>query len=128
MLKTARVYSDIDFNFIAHPVTGNLTKVYDVFAIKQSIANIILTNFYERPFQPTLATGLSLFETADVFAEENIKTSIIDSLREHEPRARNVVVTTNVLADVNNINVSVTFEVVNVESPVTLNLVLHRSR
>ena len=51
------VYADLDMNFKAHPITGDLTIKKDSDAIKQSIKNIMLTNYYERPFKPSLGGG-----------------------------------------------------------------------
>ena len=42
------VYADLDMNFTPHPITGDLTIKKDTDAIKQSIKNIMLTNYYER--------------------------------------------------------------------------------
>ena len=42
MAKT-RTFSDLDLNFIANPVTKDVSKKYDESAIKQSIKNLILT-------------------------------------------------------------------------------------
>ena len=36
-----RIYSDIDLNFLAHPVTGDVSKKYDVDAVKQSLKTLI---------------------------------------------------------------------------------------
>ena len=51
------VYADLDMNFTPHPITGDLTIKKDTDAIKQSIKNIMLTNYYERPFKPALGGG-----------------------------------------------------------------------
>ena len=42
-------YSDLDLDFIAHPTTGDVVKKTGVDAIKRSVRNLILTNFYDRP-------------------------------------------------------------------------------
>ena len=70
-----RIYSDIDLNFLAHPVTGDVSKKYDVDAVKQSLKTLILTNYYERPFQPKLGSPVygMMFEHVDVPSSNSLK-------------------------------------------------------
>ena len=49
-----RTWADLDLDFTAHPVTKDIVLKRDVEAVKRSIRNLILTNQYERPFQPTI--------------------------------------------------------------------------
>ena len=43
-------YKDLDINFLAHPITGDVTTKTDSDAVKRAVKNIVLTNYYERPF------------------------------------------------------------------------------
>ena len=54
-----RRWSDLDLDFKAHPVTKDIVTKNDVEAVKRSIRNLILTNRYERPFQPELDGGVT---------------------------------------------------------------------
>ena len=40
------IYRDIPMSFNVHPVTGNMKLVANAESIKQSVKNIVLTNFY----------------------------------------------------------------------------------
>ena len=40
-------YSDLDLDFIAHPTTKDVVKKTGADAIKRSVRNLILTNFYD---------------------------------------------------------------------------------
>ena len=51
-------YSDLDLFFNAHPITKDITVKTDTDAIKRSVKNIVLTNYYERPFKPSLGGGV----------------------------------------------------------------------
>ena len=51
------LYSDLDFNF-AKTATNDVARKFDSNAIRQSLRNIVLTNFYERPFRPSLGVNL----------------------------------------------------------------------
>jgi len=96
---TARtsLYSDFDLAFKPHPNTGDITTLYDINAVKQSVKNLVLTNRGERPFAPNLGcdiTGL-LFEPADGFTAVSIKEAITLTLDTYEPRVnlKNIIVT-----------------------------------
>ena len=62
-----RDYIDFDFDFSANTETGDIFKKKDANAVKCSVRNLILTDFYERPFQPFLGSGVAqlLFELSD---------------------------------------------------------------
>ena len=61
------VFKDIPLSFTAHPVTGNVKALTNRDAVKQSVKNIVLTNFYERPYSPNLGGNIlsQLFENMD---------------------------------------------------------------
>ena len=63
-VATPDAFSDLDLFFVAHPVTGDVSRKLDTDAVKRSVKNIVLTNFYERPFKPSFGGGLRslLFE------------------------------------------------------------------
>ena len=64
--KTTVFYSDIFTDFTRHAVTGELNKKTNESSIKQSVKNLLLTNKYERLFEPELGSNLKalLFENA----------------------------------------------------------------
>ena len=37
-------YKDLDLNFMAHPITGDVTTKSDSEAVKRAVKNIVLTN------------------------------------------------------------------------------------
>jgi hypothetical protein len=57
-------YSDLDLLFKAHPISGDVTVKTDADAVKRAVKNIVLTNYYERPFKPSLGGNIRglLFE------------------------------------------------------------------
>ena len=65
--QKTKIYSDIDLRFTANPISGDVAKKYDVNAVKQSLRNLVLTQYYERPFQPNLGSPIYklLFENLD---------------------------------------------------------------
>ena len=62
--RSSRVYKDLNLNFTANPVTGDVATVTDVNAVKRSVRNLLLTNHYDRPFHPEIGSNIPylLFE------------------------------------------------------------------
>lgn len=130
LLTVNRLYSDIDFNFMAHPQTGDLVKVLDINAVKQSVKLLVLTTFSERLFSPDVGSpvfGL-LFEPIDDITTELIKQSILQTLDNYEPRiiVNQLTVTPN--SDQNSYAITLYFTVVNIPLPTTFSFTLSRLR
>jgi hypothetical protein len=66
MARNTRTFTDLDLNFLAHPVTKDVTAKTDEQAVKASIRNLILTSNYEKPFHPEIGSPIKslLFEPA----------------------------------------------------------------
>ena len=81
-------FKDLSITFKKHPVTDDLVTVKDKSAIAQSITNLLMTRKGERPFQPTLGSGLDniLFEPLDYGSAALIKKEIRETLNRFEPR------------------------------------------
>ena len=119
-------YLDIDLTFNKKPA-GDIYKKRDAAAVKQSIKNLLLTDHYEKPFNPFFGANLRgmLFEldtTDSIIIEDNIKRLI----GSYEPRAR--VDDVLVSSRGNDLNVSLYFTVQNDPSPHELDLILTRVR
>lgn len=82
-------FRDIDMNMGSNPATGDLLVKDTEASIRQSLKNLILTNFYERPFQPFLGSQVSgsLFEIYSVELELFLREHIYRILTAYEPRA-----------------------------------------
>lgn len=127
---TNRIYSDLDLSFQAHPITGDVARKYDVNAVKQSLKTLILTNFYERPFQPKLGSPVygMLFENLDIITANSLKLKLELLINKYEPRVRSQQVDVVPIFDQNAFDVSIYFYVVGVREPVTFSTILRRSR
>lgn len=129
--KSSRVarrwFTDIDVNMTLHPQSKDVTVKQDINSIKRSVRNLISTNYYERPFKPSLGLDLRgmLFEldtTDSIVLEDNIKGLIA----KFEPRAQVRDIMTYKRG--NELNVSIYFNVQNDPRPHELNLILDRVR
>tara|TARA_R110002153_G_scaffold159739_2_gene312021 strand:+ start:1496 stop:1942 length:447 start_codon:yes stop_codon:yes gene_type:complete len=122
-------YLDIDLTFNKRP-SGDIYKKRDAAAVKQSIKNLLLTDFYEKPFQPFFGGNLRamLFELADEDTEDEIEENIINAINNYEPRVEVQSIDVNVLPDQNDIRVSVLFQIINTQETATFTTNLARLR
>ena len=122
-------YLDIDLTFAKRP-SGDIYKKKDAAAVKQSIKNLLLTDFYEKPFQPFFGGNLRamLFELADEDTEDEVEENIINAINKYEPRAEILTISVNVLPDQNDMRVSVYFKIINTQETVTFTTNLSRLR
>tara|TARA_B100001113_G_scaffold351741_1_gene351480 strand:+ start:2471 stop:2851 length:381 start_codon:yes stop_codon:yes gene_type:complete len=124
------IFSDFNNSFAVHPVKKDLSLKTDVDSVKQSIKNLILTDRGERLMQPTIGCKIRalLFENFTAQTILLVKTTIYDTINQHEPRA--VIEDVSVSADPDNsaLNVAVLFSLINNAQTEKLNLVLERIR
>lgn len=123
-------YSDLDLDFLPHPVTKDVMKKTGVEAIKRSIRNLILTNFYDRPFQSYIGSGALklLFENATPITANLLSNAIKELVNNFEPRVR--LERLNVVFDIDNngYNVGIYFTILSRNEPAIINLFLERIR
>ena len=124
-----RVYKDIDLTFTNKP-SGEIFKKESAAAVKQAVKNLLLTNYFEKPFQPKFGGNLRdmLFDLADEDAEEDVEERILNAITVFEPRAQALNVTATATPDRNSIRVTVEFRVINTQETVTVTTVLARLR
>ena len=124
------VYADFHKDLSLHPVSFDLARRLDEQSIRESIRNLVLTNRGERPFQPELGCDLRslLFENMgpeiSIVAKDLIKTVI----ENYEPRCNLLNVEVRQLFDEGALDITIVFNVINIEEPITLNIILDRVR
>ncbi len=130
MARNTRIYSDLDFNFTAHPVPKDVVRRYDENAVKTALKNLILTRNYERPFHSEIGSPIRalLFEPASPMLNVTLKRAIVDVVNNFEPRVVLTDVHVNSSPDTNSIYVTLYFKLQNTERPLTLELTLERTR
>ena len=113
--NSSRVYKDLNLNFSANPVTGDVTTVTDVIAVKRSVRNLLLTNHYDRPFHPEIGSNIPslLFENFGPITGNQISRSVEETIVNFEPRARVESVEAFPVPDTNTYDVRVYFYVEN---------------
>lgn len=137
------VFKDFNITFDRHPVTRKLNILKNDLAVARSIKNLVLTNKFERPYQPTLGSDVRarLFDNADSFTGELIQDDIEDCINSYEPRAKllSVIVSASPNKfnashsfaediDNNGFNVSIKFKTINQTRPIQLDFFIERVR
>jgi phage baseplate assembly protein W len=122
-------YVDVDLSFNKKPA-GDVYKKKDASSVKQAIKNLLLTNHYEKPFQPFFGANLRglLFELADDQTESEVSVNIASAIQSYEPRVEVMDINVNVLPDQNDMRVSIVFKIVSTEEIVTFTTNLSRLR
>ena len=123
-------YSDLDLNFTIHPVKKDINRYTNESAVVNSIKNLILTNHYERPFQPDIGSNVRrlLFENMDSITATTLEKEIEQTIRNYEPRANISKIAVSPDYDNNGFNVYMEFYVINRTTPITINFFLERIR
>lgn len=123
-------YSDLDLDFLPHPTTKDVMKKTGVEAIKRSVRNLLLTNFYDRPFRPAIGSNTLklLFDNVTPITANFLTNAIEETLKNFEPRIRVEQLDVKFDPDNNGFKVSLYFVIVNRNEPVAVNLFLERIR
>ena len=89
-MASKKRYSDLDLDFLTHPVSGDISFKYDEEAVKRSVRNLIFLTKHEKPFHPEIRSEISklLFENFTPIIGFEIEREIEDIIRDYEPRAR----------------------------------------
>ena len=128
--RSSRIYKDLNLDFSFNSATKDIQRITDVEAVKRSVRNLINLNHYEKPFHPEIGSNLRamLFELMTPQMNHAISKQIQKLIINYEPRARLVQVATIPNFDRNAYNVKISFYVVNVPEPVTVESFLERLR
>jgi phage baseplate assembly protein W len=123
-------YADLDLAFRPNPVTGDINPIRDTEAIKRSVINLVLTSFFERPFQPEIGSGVRglLFEPADPITMHSIEEAVNRTIENFEPRVRVLDITSDFQEDDNSYRLTLEFQILSSQQVVTTDIVLERLR
>lgn len=119
VLQISRAFRDISLSFTRNPVTNDIISLRNEDAIKRSVINLVRTRIGERFFNSLLGSNVekSLFElnlTENIdYLEDEIKTL----LRNFEPRISVRTVTVENVVDSNELNVSISYNIVGLPFP-----------
>ncbi len=130
MAKTKR-YSDIDLDFTAHPVSGDVVFKNNEEAVKRAIRNLVMLAPNEKFFHPEIGAGIRrlLFENFSPIVKIQLEAKIKLVIENYEPRAEVQNVNASFNEDSNTFDVSIEFSVNGIPNDsFELNLPLQRLR
>jgi phage baseplate assembly protein W len=135
-LKKARVTSrvkgwrDLDLSLTLHPIRKDIMPLKDDNAIKNSVKNLLISNFYERPFSKDVGANLRalLFEPADSITKIALKDNIRRVIRKYEPRVVLRGIQIDYQDDSNAYNITVIFKIKEFDTNESVEIVLRRLR
>ena len=130
MATLQKIFADLDLTFNRIPGTGDVAMRYDDQAVIASVRNLLLTNFYERPFQPSLGSNMNamLFEPATNISSGILADEIRNVITNYEPRAQINTLTVSLTPDNNSFVVNLSIFIGNNVTATNVNLLLQRSR
>jgi hypothetical protein len=130
MVDTVRKITDLDFDFVPHPISGDIVLLKDADAVKRSIRNLMLTGQYERLFQPNMGANLKqlLFEPITPLTQHSIELAIKDTIVAYEPRVKIISLSVNVAPDENGYSVVLLFAIDQLSDVTTVDFFLERLR
>jgi len=130
MATLQKIYSDIDFAFTKKPVTNDVALSYDAQAVIRSIRNLLLTNHYERLWNPDLGSNLNalLFELMTPLTATSLEREVRIIIQNYEPRATINEIIVLPLPDKNAYSLYLSFFMENTTIPTTVTLLLERNR
>ena len=113
-----------------HPILKDISGVKDLDAVKHAVKNLILTNFYERPFHPEIGSNITalLFEPADNFTAKAIEEDVLAVLKRFEPRTTNHTVEVTDNSERNAYEITIGFNVIFSPKREEINFYLQRLR
>ncbi len=113
--RDVRQYRDLDLFFSKNQGNGDVNRITGVEAVKRSIRNLVLLNFYEKPFNPEIGSDVRylLFENMSPLTSVVLAEAIEDVIEDFEPRARLISVRAFPNLDRNEYEVTIEFFVVN---------------
>ena len=106
MSLISKSFRDFSLTFEKNAVTNDILSLKNEAAIKESVKNIVLYNFYEKPFDPFFGGNIIglLFENSTPTMVLEVKNRIEQSIEIHEPRVTAVSVTVQFEEDRNELN------------------------
>jgi len=126
----SRQWTDLDLNLALHPIRQDIIPLKDDVAIKYAVRNLLLTNFYEKPFNLGVGANLRalLFEPADEITKQTLRRNIIRCVKAGEQRVDIIFVNIVDEADANSYRILVKFRIKEFDTTDDVEIVLRRLR
>lgn len=116
MAITSKSFRDFSLTFEKNAVTNDVLSLTNESAIKAAVKNIVLYNFYEKPFDPYFGGNILglLFENASPELENDLTERLINAVNLHEPRVAVIDVLTKWEENRNQLDVSIEYVILGI--------------
>ena len=116
MAITSKSFRDFSLTFEKNAVTNDVLALTNESAIKASVKNIVLYNFYEKPFDPLFGGNIIglLFENASPNLENDIRDNLEEVINLHEPRVGVIDIVTKWEENRNQLDVSINYVILGI--------------
>ena len=117
MSLISKSFRDFSLTFEKNAVTNDILSLKNEAAIKASVKNIVLYNFYEKPFDPFFGGNIIglLFENSTPTLELEVESRIQSAVEIHEPRVTAVNVDVNFTEDRNELNCTINYLILGIQ-------------
>ena len=112
----SKSFRDFSLTFEKNAVTNDVLSLKNEAAIKASVKNIVMYNFFEKPFDPLFGgnvVGL-LFENASPTQAADLQSRIADAINIHEPRVVHLETKVKWTEDRNQLDVSIRYVILGI--------------
>ena len=113
----SKSFRDFSLTFEKNAVTNDILSLKNEAAIKASVKNIVLYNFYEKPFDPFFGGNIIglLFENSTPTLELAVESRIQSAVEVYEPRVTAVNVDVNFTEDRNELNCTINYLILGIQ-------------
>ena len=128
VVSRKKPHRDLDLSLKIHPIRKDIVPLKDDNAIKNALRNLLVSNFYDRPFSRDKGANLKglLFEPADVITKITMRKNIELVIRKYEPRVATRRVIINDDPDNNSYRINVNFKIKENDTDESVSIVLRR--
>lgn len=129
-IKNYSGYSDLDLTFRPHPAKKDLMISTGEIAVTRALKNLLLTNYYEKPFQPNYGSNIRklLFEPMSPITSTALSNEVEFVIKNFDHRIRLISVDVQGLYEQNAYQITITFYIENLVQPFTADFILSRLR
>jgi len=130
IVSKSKEWRDLDLSLKIHPIRKDIIPLRDDAAIKNALRNLLVSNFYERPFNPALGANLKglLFEPVDNITKISLRENIERVITRFEPRVEILDIVINDIPDKNAYNIILNFLIKEYDSTESVEIILRRLR
>ena len=123
-------FADVNLDFTANPVTGDIDTVKDSVSVKRGIRNVLLTQNGERLFNPEFGSGIRnlLFEPMTDITTERLEEEVRSAISSWENRAEVLRIVVTSEPTWLRYRVAVTFRIINQIEEQQMEVFLQRER